>query len=204
MTMLRPLALLALILLPGCSALSALSSATEVLDVYELRAPDNIAEAPRRSRLNVTVEEPTTTGALLTDRIMIKPSDLQAQYLPGARWGEEVPVMMQSLMLRALQATDGLAYVGREPLGLSGDVAIVSDIIDFQAREVPGTETAIVTLRVSVQLVREQDVAILASRTFVAEAQSAGLDNAQIVAAFDQASDALLVEFADWVVGGLR
>ncbi|SIS97456.1 cholesterol transport system auxiliary component [Roseivivax lentus] len=204
MPLLRPLALVALILLPGCSALSALSQATEALDVYELRAPESIAEAPRRLRLNVTVEEPTTTGALMTDRIMIKPSDLQAQYLPGARWGEEVPVMMQSLMLRALQATDGLTYVGREPLGLSGDVAVVSDLIDFQGRAVPGTETAIVTLRVSVQLVRERDVAILASRTFTAEAQTAGLENAQIVAGFDQASDILLAEFADWVVTGLR
>ena len=154
--------------------------------------------------MNVTVEEPTTTGALMTDRIMIKPSELQAQYLPGARWGEEVPVMMQSLLLRALQSTEGLAYVGREPLGLSGDVAVVSDIIDFQARTLPEAEAAIVTLRVDVQLVRERDVAILASRTFTAQAQSAGLENDDIVAAFDQASDALLRNFAEWVISGLR
>ncbi|QFT62319.1 ABC-type transport auxiliary lipoprotein family protein [Roseivivax sp. THAF30] len=188
--------------LSACSALSALSDATQVLDVYELRAPEGIAEAPRRSRLNVTVEPPTTTGALLTDRIMIKPSELEAQYLPGARWGEEVPVMVQSLMLRSLQATDGLSYVGREPLGLSGDVAIVSDVIDFQARDLG--EQAEVTLRISVQLVREEDVAILASRTFASQAVSASLETPDIVAAFDAASDELMAAFADWVVTGLR
>ena len=194
--------ILAPLALSACSALSALSDATQVLDVYELRAPEGIAEAPRRSRLNVTVEPPTTTGALLTDRIMIKPSELEAQYLPGARWGEEVPVMVQSLMLRSLQATDGLSYVGREPLGLSGDVAIVSDVIDFQARDLG--EQAEVTLRISVQLVREEDVAILASRTFASQAVSASLETPDIVAAFDAASDELMAAFADWVVTGLR
>lgn len=200
--MIRIALLFAPLALSSCSALSALSEATEVLDVYELRAPDTIETAPRRSRLNVTVETPTTTGALLTDRIMIKPSELEAQYLPGARWGEEVPVMVQSLMLRSLQATGGLSYVGREPLGLSGDVAIVSDVIDFQARDLG--ETAEVTLRVSVQLVREDDVAILASRTFASRAVSASLENDDVVAAFDRAADELMLAFADWVVTGLR
>ncbi|MHA6325128.1 ABC-type transport auxiliary lipoprotein family protein [Roseivivax sp. CAU 1753] len=204
MPLIRLLPVLALLVLPGCSALSALSDATSVLDVYELRAPDDIAKAPRQRNYNVTVEEPTTTGALLTDRIMIRPSELQAQYLPDARWGEEVPVMVQSLLLRSLQATDGLAYVGREPLGLSGDIAIVTDIIDFQARDLPEADAAIVTLRIAVQLVREKDISILASRTFTAEARSASRDNAAIIAAFDQASDALMRDFADWVVTGLR
>jgi cholesterol transport system auxiliary component len=94
--------------------------------------------------------------------------------------------------------------VGREPLGLSGDVAVVTDVIDFQAETAPDADTAEVKLRLSVQLVREQDIRILASRTFTATAPSASLDNADVVAAFDAASDSMMRDITDWIVGGLR
>ena len=85
--------LLAILLLPlalsGCSALSALSDATTVLDVYELQAPDAVPQGGARS-LDVIVELPTTTGALDTDRVMVKPSQLQAQYLDDARYDPAV------------------------------------------------------------------------------------------------------------------
>lgn len=190
---------LALALLPGCSALSALSDATSVLDVYELRAPEAVPQGGQRP-LDVIVELPTTTGALETDRIMIKPSELQAQYLPDARWGEEVPVMVQSLMLRTLQKTEAFRYTAREPLGLSGDIAVVSDIIDFQAVADPGGEGATVDLRLRVQLVQEDGVRILASRTLEGRARAASTETAAVIAAFDAASDALLTEFARWVL----
>ena len=72
--------------------------------------------APR----DVIIELPTTSGALATDRIMIRPNRLQAQYLPESRWSEPAPVMVQTLMLRAVEATGAVRYVGREPLGVSG------------------------------------------------------------------------------------
>ncbi|MFD1344126.1 ABC-type transport auxiliary lipoprotein family protein [Litorisediminicola beolgyonensis] len=194
--------LIALLALPGCSALSAFSDATTPLGVYELRAPEDIPAAPRQRPYNVTVEMPTTTGALDTDRILIKPSPLAAEYLPEVRWGEDVPTMVQSLLLRSLQRTNALAYVGREPLGLSGDIAIVTDVIDFQA-ETAG-EGALVRLALSIQLVRESDVTILASRTFTAEAASPTTETEALVAAFDTASDTLLRAFAAWVTDGLR
>ncbi|SLN51328.1 hypothetical protein ROJ8625_02556 [Roseivivax jejudonensis] len=192
-------ALLCLVLLPGCSALSALGEATSVLDVYELRAPEAVPQGGARA-LDVIVEEPTTTGALATDRIMIRPSALQAQYLPDARWGEEVPVMVQSLMLRTLQETEAFRYAGRTPLGLSGDIAIVTDIIDFQAEADESGEGAEVRLRMRVQLVREEGVRIIASRTFESSARAADTATPSLVAAFDAASDRLFVAFAEWAL----
>ena len=197
-----PAVLLAIALLPGCSALSALSDATSVLDVYELRAPETVPQGAQRP-LDVIVELPTTTGALETDRIMIKPSELQAQYLPDARWGEEVPVMVQSLMLRTLQETEAFRYTAREPLGLSGDIAIVSDIIDFQAVADPEGEGATVDLRLRVQLVQEDGVRILASRTLEGRARATSTETPAIIEAFDAASDALLTDFAAWVLAQL-
>lgn len=195
-------ALLSFALLSGCSALTALGEATTVLDVYELRAPETVPRGVPRA-LDVIVEPPTTTGALETDRIMIKPSALAAQYLPDARWSEEVTVMVQTLMLRSLQQTEAFRYVGREPLGLSGDIAVVTDVIDFQAATDGTGEGAEVRLRLRVQLVREAGVQILASRTFEARAEAADTETETLIAAFDAASDSLFTAFAEWALSRL-
>ena len=68
----------------GCAAVSSLSGASQPLDAYALTP----LARPRWSRgsRHVVVETPSASGAIATDRILIKPDRLQAAYLPGARW----------------------------------------------------------------------------------------------------------------------
>jgi len=188
-------------LVSGCSALSAISDATTPLAVYELRAPDTIAAIQGRALArDLIVELPTTSGALATDRIMIRPDPLQAQYLPDVRWADPVPVMVQTLMLRAIEATQGVRYVGRQPLGSSGDFAIVTEIIDFQAELNPDGETANISLNMVSRIVREQDARIVASRSFAASAQSRSSDTQDLIVAFDAAATLVLPAFAEWAL----
>ncbi|MGB8623619.1 MAG: ABC-type transport auxiliary lipoprotein family protein [Paracoccaceae bacterium] len=197
----RALAVIAaLFAISGCSALSAIGDVSKALEVYELRPPaDVVAARGRPLSTDVVVELPTTSGALATDRIMIRPNPLQAQYLPDVRWSEPTPVMVQTLMLRAIEASQAVRYVGRRPLGASGDYAIVTEIVDFQAEVADNDETARVRMRIIVRLVREDDASIAASRTFTADATAASLETPALVAAFDAASNRLLSEFAVWV-----
>lgn len=190
--------------LAGCSALGALGDATTPLDVYDLRAPEGapVALGGPLAR-DVIVELPTTSGVLDTDRIMIRPDDLQAQYLPDVRWGDEVPVLMQTLMLRALENTGGLRYVGRRPLAGSGDYAIVTELIDFHAEVAEDGDSAVVLIRMTSRIVRESDASVIASRTFSTRALANSTETATVIGAFDQASDQLLIQFADWTLGTL-
>lgn len=193
------LLILTLGLLPGCSALSALGSATETLDVYELRAPTDLPTAAGNPlALSVTVELPTTSGALETDRIMIRPNALQAQYLPDVRWSEATPVMVQTLMLRSLESTNALTYVARRPLGAGSDIAVLTEVTDFQAEAPADGGPVTVVLRMTTRLVRESDVSIRAARTFRASAQAPSTGTMDVVAAFDAASAQLLRDFAVW------
>ena len=67
--------------IPGCSALTAVSGAAESLDIYTLTPA---RPAPVRSNgRHVVVTPATASGALMTDRILVKPNRLQAEYLPG-------------------------------------------------------------------------------------------------------------------------
>ena len=187
--------------LAGCSALGALGDASRPLDVYDLRAPE-AAPVARGGALarDVIVELPTTSGVLDTDRIMIRPDALQAQYLPDVRWGDEVPVMMQTLMLRALENTGGLRYVGRRPLAGSGDYAVVSELVDFQAELGSDTDTATVHVRMTSRIVRESDASVIASRRFEVVVPAASTQTQDLILAFDAASDQVLIEFADWAM----
>ncbi|MDU8913373.1 ABC-type transport auxiliary lipoprotein family protein [Aestuariicoccus sp. MJ-SS9] len=193
----------ALLALSGCAAISALGDASRPLDVYELRPPEAIAPVRRAVPRDVIVELPTTSGALSTDRIMIRPDPLQAQYLPDVRWSEPTPVMVQTLMLRTIEATQAVRYVGRRPLGPGGDYAIVTEVVDFQAELGADGDSAEVRLRIIVRLVREADARIVASRTFVAEALSPSTETRSVIEAFDVASERLLADFAEWIPGVL-
>lgn len=190
--------------LPGCSALGALGDATTPLEVFDLRAP---ADAPVAAggplARDIIVELPTTSGVLNTDRIMIRPDALQAQYLPDVRWGDEVPVMVQTLLLRALENTGGVRYVGRRPLGGSGDFAIVTELTDFQAEVASDGIGANAVIRMTSRMVRERDASITSSRTFAATVAAPTTETLDLIRAFDAASDAVLIDFADWVMGTL-
>lgn len=204
-TLIRTCLLVASLSLTGaCGTLGVLGDASVPLDVYDLRAPSNTPAAQGRPLArDVIVERPTTGGVLDTDRIMIRPDALQAQYLPDARWGDDAPVMLRTLMLRTLEDTGGLRYVGREPLGISGDFAIVTELVDFQAEVAEDGESAVIVLRMTSRLVRESDATILSSRRFRATAAAASTETVALIDAFDRAADVLLLDFAGWALGAL-
>ena len=165
-----------LLALCGCSAVSALNKAAIPLDAYELRAPTNMPQAGRSLNRALSIEPPTTSGALDTDRILVKPNPVQSLYLPDGRWASELPAMWQTMALRAFEDTGALSYVGRKPLGAVGDFALISEITDFQA-ELGDDDTATIRLRLTARLVRESDARVMARRVFSAAVPVEGNGN---------------------------
>lgn len=187
-----------LALLPGCGALSALRGEPE-RDVFELRPPAGPTGCGRARIDDLVVEPPKARGTLDSDRIMIRPSPLQTQYLPDAQWGETVPQMLQRLLVHSFGATGSFGYVGRAPLGLSGDHALISEIEDFNA-ELTGGDV-VVRLTVGAQMVSELDAAIVSRGRFAATVPAAGTRTADLIPAFDAAARQIVAEMTDW---GLR
>lgn len=202
----RPILLtFCLTVLAACGTISAISGVTTPLDVFELRVPGDLPVARGRPlQRDVVIELPASGGALSTDRIMVRPTPLQAQYLADVRWSEPAPVMVQTLLLRTLDATQGLRYVGRRPLGASGDFAIVSELVDFQAVLSPDTDAATVEIRLIARIVRESDVRIIASRTFAASVPAVSSETTVLVEGFDTAVAQVLTEFAPWALAAIR
>lgn len=200
--MIRSLAVIALILaLPGCAALGL--GGGPALEAWELRAPAAPPAGRRSLARDLVVELPDAGPAIDTDRILIRPNPLQAQYLPGARWTATAPAMLQRVMVRTLEDANAFRYVGRRPLGPGADFALVSELTDFQAELTDGQPGATLRLRLMVRLVREEDAAVIASRSFTAAAAVDSLDPLPLVTAFNTASDALMSELSAWVLGRL-
>lgn len=200
----RILPMIALALTPalsGCAAISNLSGG-ERLDVFELRPLQESRKSCGRGRVaQLIIEEPKSRGTLNTERIMIRPSAIQTQYLPDAQWGDTVPITLQNLLLRGFASYDVFTHVGRAPLGSAGDFALISEINDFNA-EVTG-DGALVRLSVDAQLIREMDASVAARGNFAVTHPAASTRNADLIPAFDAASQQLLAEMTDWGLRGV-
>jgi cholesterol transport system auxiliary component len=191
-------------LLSGCSALSALSGAATPLDAYDLSAPTTPVAARSTTARQLVVEVPTAPGALTNDRILIRPHPLQAAYLPDGKWAEDVPVMMQTLLVRSFEDTNAFRYVGRRPLGASGDYALLTELTDFQAEAAADGKTATIRLRLTARMVREDDAAILSTRSFTSSAEVGSTETLDLVEGFNRANQILLTDVTKWALGTLN
>lgn len=199
--LLRAAVLLAgLALLPGCSAVSALSGASAPLDAYTL-TPVVPAGTLTRVERHLIVELPTASGAIDTDRILFKPNRLQAQYLPDGRWVNPAPDLVQTMLVQSLQNTGALRLVGRQALGLQPDYTLMTELIALQAEPgPPGGAPFTARVAVSVTIVRESDRRIVGTRRIEQVAGAASNDTLALVSAMDTAMAAALREAVGWTL----
>lgn len=198
MTLTRRAALLgATSFLGGCGALSALSSAATPRDTFDL-VPAPGSTSGRRSGQTVLVARPEAPAAIATDRIVIKPGPLSITYLPESRWADDLPEVMQSLLIRSIAGTNRLAYVGPNEGGPIPDIALLSRIDNFQIEAVSGGFAVVVEM--SLSLVRDRDQRVIATRVFRQSTSTTEDRPDVLVAGFQSVLNAVLPDIANWVV----
>ena len=187
--------LLFVLALSGCSAFS---QAAAPLDAYTLQPLAMTGAASGGSR-HLVVELPTASGALTTDRILIKPNALQAEYLPKGRWVDPVPELVQGLLVASLQNSGQYRLVGRDGAGMTPDFVALVEVNQFQAETPGGDAPTVVRVAMTVSLLDVTDRTLRATRRFAASAQTMGSDPLTLVSAFDAATGQVLTEVVGWV-----
>lgn len=193
---------LALGALAGCAALSTFDNATRALPTYELRAASFASASAAPSSRTVLLAPPTSSTALSTDRVMIRPSTLLVEYLPDARWADAAPAHAQELLSRSIANTGALAHVGTDVAGPLPDFVVLTDVQAFQA-EITGpglSPPARVRIRLRLTIVRDIDRRMVGSRVFERVVDAPDLSTPTLMLAFDAAMNALLQDAAVWVV----
>ncbi|HEY9039154.1 MAG TPA: ABC-type transport auxiliary lipoprotein family protein [Roseovarius sp.] len=185
--------------LGGCGALSSLSAAATPLDTYDL-TPAPGSTSGRSSGRTLLVARADAPAGINTDRIMVKPSGAAITYLPDARWADELPAVVQSLLIRSIAGTGRMGYVGVSEGGPVPDHALLTRIDSFQV-DIAG-EAVIAKVDISLTLLRDRDQTVLKTRVFRDQAAAANDEPVAIVAAFQAILDRLLPEMANWVAAG--
>jgi cholesterol transport system auxiliary component len=203
MTCLRAclLAFASLLVLPGCAAISALTDAATPLDAYTLTPASGGSALGSARATHIVVEAPTASGAIDTDRILLKPSALQVQYLSGARWVDPAPALVQSLLIASIQDSGAFRLVGRPTSGPLPDYTLLTELRAFQA-EATTAEGPPYRVRVGLMLslVRESDRSVIAGTTLLAERLVDSPDALALVPAFDAATDDVLRQSVSWLL----
>lgn len=189
----------ALAALGGCAAISTVTSARERLDGYELRPLPGSGAAAAGGR-HIEVETPIASGSLTTDRIMIKPSPLQVEYLAGGRWVDEAPRHVQLILARSLTNTGRFALVSAGSARADADYYLLPDLQALQAELEPDGETVRAVVRLKLALVDDDGREVVAARTFEGRASASEPTAAAVVPALDRAMVQVLQEVIAWTL----
>jgi len=184
--------------LPGCTTLGVLNDASSHLDTYELQ-PVAFTDQGRRSSRSLLVLMPTAPAAISTDRILIRQDPLSVAYLPDARWSDQVPQMLQSVLVRSLASAGQVGFIGAQRAGPVPDRVLLTRIDAFGVDQQPdGSFLARVSFELTV--LRDRDQRVLGTRRF-AHSQTIPDDQSRtIVTALQGQLDGLLSTAVPWVL----
>jgi len=153
--------------------------------------PPPPAEAP--SWLLV-VPEPSTLMGFNTDKILLQPASGESVPLANARWGDNLPVLLQAKIVQSFENAGYSKEVSRTREGVTGNFQLLIDIRRFHISTAAAPEADIDF----VAKLLDQDGKILAAREFGATAPASESDAKAYVNAFNDALGRLLVDLVDW------
>lgn len=196
-------ATLSFVTLTGCAGLNTLTSAAKPTDLFNLTPKSTFDPSLPRLRQQIVVEEPTATAAVSSDRIAVQPTPLQVKFLPGVRWVDNAPVIIQTLLIESYENSNKVDAVGRSSVSLRADYVIVTDLREFQAFVEPnsGPDAPLtVHVRLNMKIVEEDLDRIIASRSFEELATASTDDMEDVAQAFDTALGRVMRKSVEWSI----
>jgi ABC-type uncharacterized transport system auxiliary subunit len=144
----------------------------------------------------LVVPEPTTLMGFNTDKILMQPSQGESVPVANARWGDNVPILVQSKIVQSFENAGLAKSVSRARDGTSGDYQLILDIRTFQISK--ASEPATAEIDFIAKLI-DKDGKIVNASTFQGNAPVEG-DGAQAyVNAIDKVFAKLAGELIGWV-----
>lgn len=191
--------LLLALTLAGCSTLG-LGSAPKPDAIYDLGAPTSFDGGARRSSAQILVPTPNASDALSSARIAVRAAGGSISYLPGVSWSDQLPPLVQTVMVRAFENSGRVKAVGKPGESLAIDDQVIVDIRAFEL-DVTGSPAAHVTL--GVKLLDERTGKVRATQVFDVSRPSSSDRPKDAIAAIDQAASAAVAEVVGWAASVL-
>jgi len=185
------------------SACSLVGGQHEALVQYGLtRVAAAPSEASNRSAFHpwqLVVAEPQAINPLNTARIVVLPEAGVIEFYKGVRWRDTAPVLIQALIVQALQDSTNLQGIGTPADMRHADFTLQIDLQEFQS-EYRGAKVPTVSIRFAAQLVDDNSGGVLANRIFATEQACASTDVQAVTIAFQKAVDRIAQQIVAWTV----
>lgn len=212
--------LLACAWLGACSG--GLRSSEPAIVSYVLQAPRDVgvaadtaaagsaaatAVARKSPGYTLIVLEPIVAPGLASDGIALQTSDGRLDHYAGSRWADELPRVVADLAVHTLRASTAMESVSDSASPFSADYVLRIDVTHFEARyagtQANGAEAPDVMVRFECTLARRDNRTVIAS--FVAAGGEVAAQNrmGSVVAAFDAATRAALIELRQKTLAAL-
>ena len=140
------------------------------------------------------------SDAIDTRRIAITRSGTTMDYYANADWPDNLPVLVQTSLVKAFQDSGRIAAVAREQEGLHADYLLLCDVRDFAAHytDANGAPRATVTIRADMAASHGRKVLASFTASQSTDASANSVDAA--VQAFDSAFGAAIAALINWAL----
>ena len=183
--------------LAGCSNLIGPPPASQMYVLQPAFGP--VASAPNVP-WQLVVAVPTAPESLDTERIALERAPNTMDYYANSQWADRVPLLVQSLLVEAFEASGRIKAVGRESAGIHADYILQADIRDFSAHYAVIDTPPKIRISMGAKLVGALDRSVIGSAAFEDEAQAAANNLPNITAAFSQAAGATISRIVAWTL----
>lgn len=144
------------------------------------------------------VRRPATDRMRDSERILIRTGASRLQPYPAASWLDNVPDMLQSLTIQALEDSGRFDGVGRAG-GIRSRFSLSTEIRRFEGVD-DGSADLSVHVVIQANLVEQRSGEVAASRTFSVSEASSGKGLDALVRTFERALENYFVELTGWVL----
>jgi ABC-type uncharacterized transport system auxiliary subunit len=191
------------LLVAGCVALPG----SEPVSTYQLRAADDVSaetasSQPRDDGAVVAIERPVASGAVAGDRLVVE-VDGELRSVSGARWEDDLPVLLALEIARALQETDGIDAVDAAQIAGRAGFGLIT-VIERMQVELEDDLSGLAVTEIAARLVRLPARDIVATSEFRGEAPAADDAPDTLARAISAATGEALTELAAWVASQAR
>jgi len=156
----------------------------------------NLPEVPWQ----LVVEHPLSSGTLATQRIALTRDPIQIEYFAGARWTEQAPRLVQTLLVESFENSNKIIAVGRMAIGLRSDYNLKSELREFQAEYDKDGAPPTARVRINTKMIRQAKRQIIASRTFESLVTAESTSMRDVVRAFDRALGKVIKKIVAWTL----
>lgn len=191
---------LGLAVLPLLGACVGLPQVRQDADRFSLTPSPGVPADTPSSLWQLVVARPSASDALDSTRIAFRDGAFRISHVAGAAWASRLPDQVRALIVASFENSGRIVGVAPDTGGFRGDFVLASDIRAFEAVTAAAGQPPTVSLSLSARLIALPTRAIVASRRFDQERRAAGTDQGALIAAFDQASQALLTDLVVWAL----